>query len=383
MSPELGITRVTDITRLDKIGIPVFASVRPSAVLGSLCVNAGKGRLPLEAKVGAYMEAIEFACAEPQSARVEVFRGDATSVLDGVQRLDAILDLCPIAGAEIRRRAPLQCVAATNLMDNRTVYLPAELVLLPYASVEGTGHFGSSSNGLASGNTAAEASLHGLLEVIERDIRSFMAIRDESVFVPLASIPSSHQDLVQAVLGAGLRLCIRSQPNEFGLPFFVAAIIDEGAWTPIYVSGGYGCHLSKEIALTRAICEAAQSRLSYIHGGRDDLVERYDMFSGLTSAEVSAYTESLVATLSDSSRTQNYEETADRGPEATSVKAALDWLLARLARSGVKFVCTTDLSPPDSPLRVTRVVVPLLEHFSQSSHRVGRRLRDFARKVAA
>jgi ribosomal protein S12 methylthiotransferase accessory factor len=34
---------------------------------------------------------------------------------------------------------------------------------------------------------------------------------------------------------------------------------------------GFGCHLSPQIALSRAITEAAQSRLGYISGARDDL----------------------------------------------------------------------------------------------------------------
>ena len=59
----LGISRVTDITRLDCVGVPVFASIRPDAQPGSLCVNAGKGITVGEARAGAYMEAIEYAFA--------------------------------------------------------------------------------------------------------------------------------------------------------------------------------------------------------------------------------------------------------------------------------------------------------------------------------
>jgi ribosomal protein S12 methylthiotransferase accessory factor len=79
----LGITRVTDITRLDRAGIPVYASIRPGAAAGSLCVNAGKGLRPIEAEVGAYMEAIEFALAEPGASHVTTVRATARDVLDG------------------------------------------------------------------------------------------------------------------------------------------------------------------------------------------------------------------------------------------------------------------------------------------------------------
>ena len=55
IAANLGITRVTDTTWLDRIGIPVYASIRPNAAVGSLCVNAGKGLRDVEAKIGAYM----------------------------------------------------------------------------------------------------------------------------------------------------------------------------------------------------------------------------------------------------------------------------------------------------------------------------------------
>ena len=44
----------------------------PTAAPGSLCVNAGKGLRSIEAEVGAYMEAIEFALAEPGASNVAV-----------------------------------------------------------------------------------------------------------------------------------------------------------------------------------------------------------------------------------------------------------------------------------------------------------------------
>jgi ribosomal protein S12 methylthiotransferase accessory factor len=102
----LGITRVTDITRLDRVGIPVYASIRPGAAVGSLCVNAGKGFRPIEAQVGAYMEAIEFALAEPGATHIAPVRATARDVLDGRSRPEAVLDLCPKLGVRVRLDAP-------------------------------------------------------------------------------------------------------------------------------------------------------------------------------------------------------------------------------------------------------------------------------------
>src|SRR5262249_43407266 len=107
---NLGITRVTDITRLDCLGVPVFASIRPDAQPGSLCVNAGKGLTIDEARVGAYMEAIEYAFAEYNRASLKVSIATARDVYDGATRPEAILDFCPVMGTEIELDAPLACV---------------------------------------------------------------------------------------------------------------------------------------------------------------------------------------------------------------------------------------------------------------------------------
>jgi len=64
----LGISRVTDITRLDRLGLSVHASVRPRG--RSLCVHAGKGMRPEESRVGALMEAVELALAELDGERL-------------------------------------------------------------------------------------------------------------------------------------------------------------------------------------------------------------------------------------------------------------------------------------------------------------------------
>src|SRR5271169_3168676 len=116
----LGITRVTDITRLDRVGVPVYASIRPTAAPGSLCVNAGKGLLPIEAEVGAYMEAIEFALAEPGRAPLPIVRATVRDVLDGRTRPEAILDLCPRVGSRVRLSAAIDCVEAQEMSGTGT-----------------------------------------------------------------------------------------------------------------------------------------------------------------------------------------------------------------------------------------------------------------------
>jgi Cytidylate kinase/YcaO cyclodehydratase, ATP-ad Mg2+-binding len=60
--PRAGITRVADVTALDRIGIPVWQAVRPAS--RNLSVSQGKGATPEAARVSAAMEAVELWHAE-------------------------------------------------------------------------------------------------------------------------------------------------------------------------------------------------------------------------------------------------------------------------------------------------------------------------------
>ena len=57
-----GITRLANITGLDRIGIPTFSAIRPGA--STLSVSAGKGVTVDDARASAAMEALEFFSAE-------------------------------------------------------------------------------------------------------------------------------------------------------------------------------------------------------------------------------------------------------------------------------------------------------------------------------
>src|SRR5512136_3298856 len=72
--PAAGITRVADITNLDRIGIPVFSSIRPMADRGAISVYNGKGATPVEAKVSAMMEGLERYSAEVQDRELMLSR---------------------------------------------------------------------------------------------------------------------------------------------------------------------------------------------------------------------------------------------------------------------------------------------------------------------
>jgi ribosomal protein S12 methylthiotransferase accessory factor len=381
-APALGISRVTDITRLDRVGVPVYASIRPTALPGSLCVNAGKGLLPIEAEVGAYMEAIEFALAEPGASAVTTVSATCRDVLDGRRRPEAILDLCPRLGARVRLDARLDCVEAEDIATGDKALVPAELVFLPFRpSARHASLFGTTSNGLASGNSLLEATVHGLCEVVERDIKSFEAVHDTSVPVALDTVEGLPRALVETIRQADLDLYVRTVKNAFGLSYFFAIINDRDAYAPHLLNGGFGCHPCSSVAFVRAVAEAAQSRLSFIHGGRDDLVNVQTRYRGWGAKKKRAFVEDVVGRVSGG-RAVPMDQVDDLSDTVTSIESCAAVLFERLATLGLERVYRVVLTSPDDDLQVVRVIVPRAELYSHDVPRLGVRLRDHAHQAS-
>jgi ribosomal protein S12 methylthiotransferase accessory factor len=270
---KTGVTRVADITRLDTIGIATYQAVRPAA--RTLAVSQGKGLTPELAMLSAMMEAIELWHAEQPMAPV---------VRAAPRDLDRPLGypveaLAPAEPSVLHEGLPLDWVEARSLVDGSETLVPIDVVRLSLEQKTGWNPpaFFESTNGLASGNTLVEATLHALYEVIERDAMTAVVTAggDLGVCVDPRTLRSRFVDeLCRMIAQAGVSLQVRFVPSPTNLPCFLAWVSCADYPTEMF---GFGCHLSAEIALTRAITEAAQTRLCYISGARDDLKsEGYD-----------------------------------------------------------------------------------------------------------
>lgn len=379
---RFGISRVTDITRLDQVGMPVAAAIRPAAMEGSLCVNAGKGMTLQEAMVGAYMESIESYLAEPGKAGLQVHQGQLADVLQCKQDPEAILQLCPRIGAALDMAAPVELIEARELSTGQRSWLPAELVYVPYQVPDPGYHtyFGSSSNGLASGNNREEAIIHGIYEVIERDAMAFQAVHDDSWFIEASSWPEPIKAMEQKLNKAGLQLVIRQRNHELGLPYFMAVIIDTVFENPVYLSAGYGCHQLRDIALMRAASEAIQSRLSFIHGGRDDLVDAFRGLRTMDEAQKQAHFKKLNQALANPMRQRKLQEVKEYHWEYINSDEYLNCLLSHLKQHNFEQVWTVAFSKPDEPLQAVKTVIPGLEHYSKQNKRMGPRLKAYVQQ---
>ena len=374
-----GVTRVVDTTWLDDIGIPVFASIRPDAHPRSLCVHNGKGSQALEAHVGALMEAIEFRAAEDRERKIErrvTTAGNLIAEWSTLVNSFDWLDLCPLLGRVVTADTRVQVSSFRELRNNDVAWLPTDLLVHPNDPLEGSERpFGTSTNGLSSGNTVSESLIHGICEVLERDVRSFNFLEDRSYLVEARSADQPViLQLIDSVESAGYQLVVRETPNQYDLPYYDAYVIEKNLHSPIAISLGSGLHPIRDIALVRAISEAVQSRLTHIHGGRDDVIDRHKYYSiqreGLEYQDVARMAETLSSGKARDLSTANID--------VLDIDDALKLLYSRVQEAELSGIYWTSLPCPSRQLAVTRVVIPGAEYYKGTFERVGKRLRKAA-----
>lgn len=377
---ERGITRVTDSTPLDRIGIPVFSSVRPTAARGSLCVNAGKGLRPQEAQMGAYMEAIEYSYAEEGASHVKAFDATVGQMLDSWGPGVSFDDFSPLMGRGAERADIIEVVEAELIGAGRSALVPAELVFLPFRGTKGEVKFGcGTSCGLASGNDVEEASVHALAEIIEHDIAAFEMFKQSSKLVDNGQLYGGAAELKDKMERAGFHVFLRHVENAFGMPYFKATLAEISELAAVNVCAGYGAHPIKEIAAIRALAEAAQSRLTVIHGGRDDLTKYPKVWEEKgREAEIEALALYRSAEGSRESMVEDYHALPDFEGSVDSIAKAWAALSKACAQAaGCPGVARVVFTEPGSQLSVVKLIAPRLETFDFDLPRFGPRLRGF------
>lgn len=371
---DLNITRVTDTTLLDKIGIPIYASIRPQG--NSLCVNSGKGFTANEAKIGALMEAIEYAYTEYSYSKQNLKIFTIAELIAQLPNSFKIEDFALKFGKRAATNELIACIQCQHLIDLQHYLIPAELVFIPFHENPGVSLFGTSTNGLASGNSVLEASLHAICELLERDTTSFNQVKDTTVWVDVEHSTTRIIQMIKQIEEAGLNFALRYANNVFGLPYFKAYIIDEFTNEHVSVSAGFGLHPVKEIAAVRAIAEAVQSRLSTIHGGRDDIIGDFNSYKKINEDEkLEIYLKKKNEVLNRQPNINFASIIEPILPE--TIDQALQSIIAVLKHNGIKDIFRYVFTEPADNLHVVKIIIPKLEFFEHKSKRMGPRLLNF------
>ena len=276
---DYGITRLADVTGLDIIGVPVVMAVRPLAA--TLSVAQGKGLTLALAKASGAMECIEFWHAEQAVPPPELTGVPAAELSLGYQ----VTGLEHDRGSLLTDHTPLDWIEARSAVDGRPVLVPRAAVRIGRSPADWSpGTPTGTTNGLASGNSRAEAIAHAIYELLERDALADLEstpARDRT-YVDPDSVSGWCGDLIARVRAAGAWLELIAAPSRFGVPCFSANL-----WREDFPAafGGSGAHSDPAVALSRAVTEAAQSRLTAIAGTRDDLHPRVYSRPAVTSVQ--------------------------------------------------------------------------------------------------
>ncbi|MGD0056663.1 MAG: YcaO-related McrA-glycine thioamidation protein [Methanomassiliicoccales archaeon] len=362
-----GITRIADITGLDRVGIPVFSSIRPVAETGAVTVYNGKGATKDQAKVSAIMEGLERYCAEVREK--SIVRDLVDEMLTSVSAVDPRDLILPKRTEMHVMYQPVAWVEGVELNEMEQAFVPASAVFHPYSSSQDLPLFRTNTNGLASGNSMEEAVMHALCEVIERDAWSICeARRKAKADLVLGSDMGVPSDLLDKFVSSGVEIHLKDLSSDIDIPTFGAAADDVRTRDPILLTMGIGTHLSPEIVAIRALTEVAQSRLTQIHGAREDTVKAkgrqqlgYDRVKLMNKMWFSSSgIERDVGSVSAQDTPDIYED--------------IQIVLSRLKERGFKRAIAVDLTRKELGIPVVRIVVPGMEVFAMDDERVGPRL---------
>ncbi|MDI6889473.1 MAG: YcaO-like family protein [Thermodesulfovibrionales bacterium] len=233
---------------------------------------------------------------------------------------------------------------------NREIYIPAQ-----FSFLISSGNFdeidlysqGTTTNGLASGNTMEEAKLCALLEYIERDSEKVMLFSPDRYFLLEADDPIMNNTL-NIWKKKGVYIQFLDVTSEIGVPCYKAFFIHaRGGF-----SRGWGAHLDGRIAINRALCE-------------------------LTSPYFLSGNYSTIPSKEDNQRTIKYEEL----PNYSSGNVNKDlWILEKLLIMNGLRPIYVDLTKKDLDIPAVRAIIPgmeMLPDLDKYSNFSKRQFRDY------
>lgn len=360
-----GVTRIADITDLDRIGLPIYTAIRPTAEDGAISIYGGKGITKDHARASAMMEAFERYSAEKQDTDECVI---ATVDEIGENHIaPESLNLPKDFKKENLNSMKLEWSVAKDIISNEEYYVPANAIFHPYLNPVSL--FKSNTNGLASGNILEEAILHGIFEVIERDAWSIFELTHKNYAqIDVESIESEVvNETIDKFESEGIKIKLMDFTADIKIPTIAASADDTVTKDAGLLTLGMGTHLDPEVAILRALTEVAQSRATQINGAREDTVRAdfareagYERMKRINKYYFREEEEKI-----DLSSIEN--------KSATSINRDLDIVKEELMANDIDKILYYDLTRPEVDVSVVRVIIPEMELYALDPSRAGYR----------
>jgi len=367
---SVGITRVADITDLDRIGMPVFTAIRPTAEDGAISIYGGKGISKEHAKASAMMEGFERYSAEKQKSDDTIVATPDEIVDKGDYIEPKSLNLPQKFEKEDLSDTAFEWSLAHDIISDNDYYVLSNAVFHPYNHGNDVQSlFKSNTNGLASGNVLEEAILHGIFEVIERDAWSIFELTHKNY--SQINIDSIESELINEIIdkfeSQGIKIKLMDFTADINIPTIAASADDTVTRDAGLLTLGIGTHLDPEVAILRALTEVAQSRATQINGAREDTVRAdFAREAGYERMKrINKYYFQQEENQIDLSEIEN--------KSTTSILKDIEIVKDELVRNDIKHILYTDLTRPEVDVSVVRVIIPEMEVYAIDSTRAGYR----------
>jgi YcaO-like protein with predicted kinase domain len=389
---SLGVTRLADITGLDRVGIPVYSSVVPNSD-DALSVYNGKGIRPVDAKAGALMEAIERQTA--LNTRLPFVENSLLNMRKSGRVLDP-RSLNQELAESYSEDQTYSWSEGLDIVSGQPCWVPTKLAgylwhEIPHPSCLAL----TDTNGLASGNCREEAICHALCELAERDAwtmaelgahqmprerRSFALGADakegpdDLEMFPCIDLGSN--ELLEKFWEAGLFPVVRDITSDLGVPSCFASVADESITGFPMAHSGFGAHPNVDVAVRRALTELAQSRCVDIQAVREDILP-----PGAVAEHFALHTRRISAINRESwslGRSKHLRKLSDMISNSfATTEEDLQFLLQRFATCGLEQIVVVDFTPNITTHSVVRVIVPGIELWATDHGRLGQRAVEF------
>jgi thioglycine synthase len=413
---KIGVTRISDITFMDRLYIPNYSTTLPGTD-DIFWVYGGKGTTKTQAKVSAVMESIEryssMHCINPGT----IIKASYLELSNSYSNVLHPAEVTEPVSPHYDEATTIDYLTGFDLLNNEEILVPAEIVYYRYfpkrpaISVFQSSH----TNGLASGTVLEEAVCHALCEVIERDAVSIADLcascipynivdkigeslvpanygnshLSDSIGAKFVDDPTIYSDveidevtkefpfikkLLRKFTEAGIPLLIKNiAQKDIPIPTIVASSIDWITHDYGLFAKGYGTHLDSRVALIRAITELSQTRAVNIQGARDDLKRIQYKDSDEIYKRKWQFMPSSVAEQNCEHNVMNFSEI--RTYVNRDILTDINLLLAVLKEAGLRRVIIFNLTNPDIGIPVVRAIVPGLETFEVTQAIMGSRAR--------
>jgi ribosomal protein S12 methylthiotransferase accessory factor len=341
----LHISRLAELNHFVDLKVSVVQAVRTSLVKGQISATTGKGWTLNQALCGALGESLERHCAAHTSALRPEKRLLPLASLHGFGHPPAF--------------TPSEFFIARELFSDCDYLLPMLEVSFPYygqdlAKTQILPH----TSGLASGVDLIEATLFGLLEVIERHASSNFFQRFKITSTGALINPSSISD-------THLRLVLNElEEHDYAsfifridaiLPTYYVAILDTANLGPKFMVSGVSTHFDELKALDGALLEALQAIVIAAQGAREDLSRHAASYKSQRISNDNPFyrIQKILAEFNPSQ-----DAPATKAGHPANAKKALEDLLFRFQSVGIQSIYQCNLSQPQWPLYVAKIIVP-------------------------